>query len=445
MTFEVINEIPVVPGAAVHVYQHGWQTWSPTGCFSIDSAPPRPDRAWQQIMRFRPETPAPDGVFQGEGLLIVLPGDGSAVVHVAPAPQVEVASIRATVVAERIVVSADGAVDVRTEHADSDDNALAAALEAVGDGLGAASDARVAAAPTVWCSWYQYFLEVAEADILENLRAIDALELPVDVVQIDDGWEAGIGDWLDLSSRFSSTRALADQIRAAGHRPGLWLAPFIVGADSETARAHPEWLVGDAGWNWDQRLHGLDLTHPGARDYLRRVFTGLREQGFDYVKLDFLYGGAIPGPRHDDCSPVQAYRSGLALVRQALGDDAFVVACGAPVLPSVGLVDAMRVSADTYNPEDLDNGQDVLRGRAALEARAWQQGRLWINDPDCVVARPRFAQRAEWADLAQRWGGLRSFSDRIADLDDWGVRRVRTLLQSGGTADPFETLPGLLP
>jgi len=49
---------------------------------------------------------------------------------------------------------------------------------------------------------------VTAADIEENVAAIDERELPVDVIQVDDGWHSGIGDWLTLSGRFSSLEAL---------------------------------------------------------------------------------------------------------------------------------------------------------------------------------------------------------------------------------------------
>jgi alpha-galactosidase len=34
-------------------------------------------------------------------------------------------------------------------------------------------------------------------------------------------------------------------------------------------------------------------------------------------------------------------------------------------------------------------------------------------------------------------GGLRSFSDRVGELDDWGMDTVRALLAGGGTANVF--------
>ena len=39
-----------------------------------------------------------------------------------------------------------------------------------------------------------------------------------------------------------------------------------------------------------------------------------------------------------DVTPIQAYREGMRVIRKAAGDD-FVLACGAPLLPSAGLVD----------------------------------------------------------------------------------------------------------
>ena len=186
-----------------------------------------------------------------------------------------------------------------------------------------------------------------------------------------------------------------------------------------------------------QDLLGLDLTHPGARAYLSSVFGRLREAGFDYFKLDFLFTGALDTARHEDLNAVGAYRSGLALIREAVGPGSYLLGCGAPMLPSVGLVDAMRVSPDTYHPADTEDDQRSLRGRACVVARAWQHGRFWVNDADCLVARPSFAGRREWAEVVERYSGLRSVSDRIAELDDWGMQTTRRLLATAPPPTPF--------
>jgi alpha-galactosidase len=306
----------------------------------------------------------------------------------------------------------------------------ASALDEFGRRFAAAAGARAQPRPPrVWCTWYQYFEEVHASDVIENLQAIESEALPVDVVQIDDGWSLGTGEWTALNPRFGSLAGTVAAIRESGRRAGIWAAPFSVGASSSVATTHSDWLVGPAGHNWGDDLRGLDLTHPGVRDYLVEVFTAIRELGIDYVKLDFLYAGAIPGTRWDaSASPISAYRSGLELIREVLGDDAFLLGCGAPILPSVGLVDAMRVSGDTFH-EGGEDGSQGLRGRMSLESRAWQHGRFWINDPDCLVARPEFALRDEWADVVLAAPGIRGFSDRIAGLDDHGRELVRLLLE----------------
>src|SRR5205823_10519209 len=163
-----------------------------------------------------------------------------------------------------------------------------------------------------------------------------------------DGWQAEIGDWLALSDRFSSLAGLVDRIRAAGRRAGIWVAPFLAGARSRLAAEYPDWLVAgaDAGHNWDQDLYALDITHPGAAAYLREVFGWLGDLGIDYFKVDFCYAGALEGRRAADLTALAAYRQGMALLREAMGPAAFLLGSGAPILPSVGLVDAMRVSPD---------------------------------------------------------------------------------------------------
>ena len=425
-----VDELRVDP-AAVRTYAEGWQSWSPTTWADWGTVH-RPEQAWQQAMRFRPGTVlAADGV-QGEGLLVVDPGNGDPVRTYAAASATEhVPSVRAVLVEDRLLVSADGDVEVSSAPDP------VTALTSFGDAFATrARSAPLQPAPRVWCSWYRYFEEVTAQDVLADLASIEQSDLPVDVVQVDDGWSMGIGEWTRPAPRFGALPPLVDAVRATGRRVGIWLAPFVVGADTALARHHPDWLTGDAGCNWGQDLRGLDLTHPGVRELLFTTVRGLCDLGIDYVKLDFLYAGAVPGRRHEDVSAVAAYRSGLALLRDAAGPDAFLVGCGAPILPSVGLLDAMRVSPDTFH-EGGEDGSTGLRGRMSLVARAWQQGRFWVNDPDCLVVRPSYSQREAWARTVEEYGGMRSCSDRISELDDWGLETTRRVLATAPGPAPF--------
>ena len=428
----VVDEVPVDPARA-RVYAEGWQSWSPATWYPAGATGLRPDEEWQHTMRFRPGTEISAEGLQGEGLLAVDPGDGSDVRCYGTTSPVDVPTITSTLVDERVVVRSTGAV-ASSAAADAE-SALAAYAGTFAQRAGSTPPTG-APPPAVWCSWYRYFEEITAADVLENLRAIDQHGLVVDVVQVDDGWSPGLGEGLVVADRFGSLDAVVEEVRAAGRRVGIWVAPFVVGARTTLATEHPHWVIGDAGRNWGDDLVGLDLTHPGVLDLLAETFTALVDRGVDYFKLDFLYGGAVPGRRLEDMTGDEAYRSGLSLIREVVGPDVLLVGCGAPLLPSVGLVDAMRVSPDTFH-EGGEDGSHGLRGLMPLAARAWQQGRFWVNDPDCLVARPSYAERDRWADAVEAFGGLASFSDRVGELDDHGLEQVRDLLARGSTAEPF--------
>ena len=417
----LVDEVEVDPQRA-RVYAEGWQSWSPATWYPVGARGLRPDEDWQHTIRFRPGTALSPHGLQAEGVLVVDPGTGAPARCYGAAGPVDVPTLVATLVDDRVLVHSSGPLETTSaEEAE-------AALAAYADRFAAVAGVVLPPPPTVWCSWYRYFEQVTADEVRADLRGFDDHDLVVDVVQVDDGWSTGLGEGLRESEHFGPLPALVDDIRATGRRVGLWLAPFLIGAHTTLATEHPDWLTGPAGRNWGDDLAGLDPDHPGVLDLLASTFERLVDLGADYFKLDFLYGGAL--------ASTEAYRSGLSLIREVVGPDVYLVGCGAPLLPSVGLVDAMRVSPDTFHEGGEDGGHG-LRGLMPLAARAWLHGRLWTNDPDCVVARPSYADRERWASSAERFGGLRSFSDRVEELDDWGLATVRDLLADGGSASPF--------
>src|SRR6266496_1218882 len=323
-----VAEVAVDPARGL-VYEHGWQSWSPATCYRLGQPPYRPSSEDRRVMNYRPDRRAPEDAYQGEGLLAVDPNDGTDI-HVIGVESAtdRVASVRAVVRGGRVVVSADGEVRHHTfPGAAGLDQALGRWAERF---AGANGVTALRPAPTIWSSWYQYFDEVTQADVVAR-------------------------------------------IRERGRRPGIWVAPFLVGPDSEVARQHPDWLVSDvdAGVNWGQRLGVLDVTHGGAEAYLRQVFGELRDMGVDFYKIDFVYAGALTGRRAaPSLGGVTAYQHGLSMIREAIGPDAYLLACGAPILPSVGLVDAMRVGPDTaphYEPVGGDMSQPSQRAAIRSE------------------------------------------------------------------------------
>lgn len=419
--------------AETFVYEHGWQSWSPAGLYPGDlTNSPRPQRHIWQTMAFRPEIPAPASGFQGEGLLIVVNADLTAEVFMSPEPDIAVASIRAREVDGRLVVSANDPVSHFTA------SSLSAGLAAVAKSLAG----RLVTTPIKnlgpgWCSWYTYWNKVTADDIVANLDVINSEELPIEVVQIDDGYQSEIGDWLTDRPSFGNLSEVAQRILDTGRVPGIWTAPFLVGVNSKIAAQHPEWLVDGAiacEHHWGQQVRVLDVTHPEAAEHLLTVYATLRKRGFAFHKIDFIYAGAMLGGRHEDVSPIEAYRRGLSIVREGVGSDAVILGCGAPMLSSIGLVDAMRISPDVmpnWEPDLGDISQPAMRSAlAAGRARAWMHGRFWVNDPDCVLVRPEVERPAPWWHYLSELRGLAVSSDPLPTLDAAHLEHTRELMVS---------------
>jgi alpha-galactosidase len=212
-----------VDGESAMVYEHGWQSWSPSGCYPLGTRPQRPSTENSRVMNWRQEKQPAAEAFWGEGLMAIDPGDGSGIAIFAAAPAADPApSIRADVHGSEVVVSADGPVVQTTDtRASSISDALGHWAGWYASAVGVALRRRT---PTAWCSWYHYLAHVNHDDILENLAAMDRLGLDVDVVQIDDGYQAQIGDWLSVSDRFGSLQAVVADIRQSGRRAGMGCA-----------------------------------------------------------------------------------------------------------------------------------------------------------------------------------------------------------------------------
>lgn len=260
--------------------------------------------------------------------------------------------------------------------------------------------------PTGWCSWYYFFADVTQEDVLSNLRYIAAHrdKYPLRYVQIDDGYQKHWGDWLETSNKFpDGMAALAAKIKELGFVPGLWLAPFVASPASELARAHPDWLVRNLrgekllveGWGPESPWHVLDGTHPAVQDHLEKLArTVVQDWGYEYLKLDAMDKGAPAGALFADrrATRVEAYRRGFEAIRRGAGR-AFILGCNALFGPSVGLADGMRVSMDVG---PVWGNSEGVNARSALRSaiRRWFFHRkTWWNDPDCLIVRGPEGQR----------------------------------------------------
>ena len=346
----------------------------------------------------------------------------------------------------KVKLAANGSLEAFSEwlparpvRPDGDSATLRIAYLPDGDGLAALSAAatpassvdreRIAAlaVPTGWCSWYELGPDVTEADVVANVDFCAAHfdRRSLRYIQLDDGYQRAAGNW-DTNPKFPhGHRWLTDRIHASGFQAGLWIAPFAVAEQSDVASMNPGWLLKtappdssavlvDTRAPWGGRIFALDGAHPGVQQWLydlaRRV---VREWGYDYLKIDFLHWATVGAAHYGGLTHAEAYRHGLAAIRDGLGSEAFLLGCGAPVQHAAGLVNGMRIGNDV----DANWGGIQEPARAAA-LRSFYNRSVWLNDPDCLVVRPPLTldEARVWASIVAVSGGMTILSDNLPKL-----------------------------
>ena len=452
-------------------YSNGWQSWSPTGWYAGDGKMKMSKlRGLQTPMINNPGTPMPKMKGQFSSDMFAVVGDriartgfvvgflsqkeqfGSIAVHFQPPGWLAMwANCDEVRLDPGKTISTDWAVfnPVLLDHRDPLDKYLEAVARENDVTLPAES-------PVGWCSWYHFYTHLSEKDVQANLKAILEQQetLPIQLVQIDDGFESQIGDWFTFTPEFpNGVKPLAEEISREGLIPGLWLAPFIVHPRSQLAKQHPDWLLRtkngrlvNAGFVWNVLDTALDLTVPEALEYACSVVrTASAEWGYPYLKLDFLYAAALKGCYKDPTvTRAQVLRRGMEAIREAVGKDVTILGCGAPLGSMLGLIDANRIGADVSgywepnfngigaffkNEPAMPSARNSIRNiltRAALHQH-W-----WINDPDCLLIRPdtklTLAEVQSLAAAISLTGGSLLVSDNLPKLPAERLRIAEVLL-----------------
>ena len=327
---------------------------------------------------------------------------------------------------------------------------------------------------TGYCSWYYYYKDVTQQHMLENVAALAANRSPyaAEYVQLDDGYQTFQGDWLDQRDAWPvPLREVAAKIVDGGMKAGIWTMPPAASTASRVYREHPDWFVKNErgetatlpGWSPppDNVWACLDSTVPEAREHIAEIFRTFRSWGITYFKMDGLYFGFQRGIRRDpDATSVSAYRLLLKTIREAV-PDALLMACSAPFLPTLGLVDNARVSNDTsryfrtygrrgpYNaPQPC--GCSIEDAFHVSMANFWCFDRWFRADPDVVMARQdnAFTTRGE-AKISVLGGimtGVSFTSDHLGTISPERnalLAKTQNLRMRG--ARPLRSIPNIWP
>lgn len=332
-------------------------------------------------------------------------------------------------------------------------------------------------AVTNWSSWYYYYTHPEPQYIYANLDFIannPELKERIDVFQLDDGWfqtdpdqmDETFGDYESGYRYPNGMKNFADDIKERGMIPGLWVAPFKIGTQSKLYKNHPDYMVQKDG----KATNILDVTNPDSKKCISDLFNKLtKDWGFEYLKIDFIGATLIPrdNTKYSKVDPsittVQAYREAIQLIRNAVGEETYLLGCGAPITNSVGLFDGMRIGHDIsswyfVNYKDSINRDygfiSIKLGANQTIWRNWMQRKSWQNDPDCMVVRdygspfeiqrhaqlfpwtkgiPKglsYEEAKLWSDITWFTGGVNSLSTDLERLKKQSPDRYELILKS---------------
>ncbi|CUI44375.1 alpha-galactosidase [Cognatishimia activa] len=120
---------------------------------------------------------------------------------------------------------------------------------------------------------------------------------------LDDGWfgkrdddTTSLADWqIDPRKYPEGLTPLIDHVQSVGMRFGIWFEPEMINEDSDTYRAHPDWVLGKADQIRGRQQLVLNMALPEVQTYLFDCISAvLRDHDVDYVKWD--HNRVLPHP-----------------------------------------------------------------------------------------------------------------------------------------------------
>ncbi|MDB5227059.1 MAG: Alpha-galactosidase [Bacteroidota bacterium] len=289
-----------------------------------------------------------------------------------------------------------------------------------------------------WTSWYYYYTKISEKIIEENLESFAKNNIPIEIFQIDDGYQKAVGDWLNFNERFpNGLKNIVEKIHRHNIKAGLWLAPLTCEHNSFIVKDHPDWILKNdtgkflkIGFNplWSYWFYALDVYHPEVRAYLKKIFdTVLKDWNFDLVKLDFLYGVALIA--RNGKSRGQIMHDSMEFLRECV-EEKMILGCGVPLIAANGTTDYCRIGPDVHMDWDFKLLKWIrARERPSTQnaihntiSRRQLSGNWFLNDPDVFVLRKNknslsFEEKYSLLLANLLFGHLLFTSDNIGEYD----------------------------
>ncbi len=296
--------------------------------------------------------------------------------------------------------------------------------------------------PSGFCTWYYYYQHITEKEVMLNAKWIadNMKDYGATVVQVDDGWQAlrpdgrkGSRDWTGFDDTFPNGMAsLAEYIKSLGLTPGIWIAPHGQSNEEVVSKLPGVFILKPDGTSASRTWEGdwlVDPTSPQGRDYLRKLFETMRSWGYEYYKIDGQpivvneYRAHSQYMHKPGGNAEELYRETLDIMREAIGEESFLLGCWGMPVEGVGIMNGSRTGGDVVL--GWRGGFDVAL-RPTLQ-HFYLHNIVWYTDPDVMMLRAPLTldQARAWATLQGLTGQALLMSDRLPDLSEERVELMR--------------------
>ncbi|MDO4587241.1 MAG: alpha-galactosidase [Planctomycetia bacterium] len=314
---------------------------------------------------------------------------------------------------------------------------------------------RCPSAPTGWMSWNVYFDKATAEDNLAEARIGQKYLQPFGLEFWSiESWQ-GNSDQLPVSQFHNvnlevnerqfpdGMKKLADDIRALGFRPGIWMAPFGTGND-EFYQSHKNWFLhnsnGEPLGTWNGK-YTLDPTNPEVHEQWRKIFhTASQDWGYEFFKIDGMSAGPgycahffeDPNIRATFSDPdcPNSFESCVRTFREGIGPDRVFLACQGHVTgPEAEFADASRIGSDIVHPNTPVKWANILQQAGRTLNQIFTHNIVFFADPDTLLVNEALnIEEARTTTTIVSLPGQMMFSgDKLAELPP---ERMRLLQQT---------------
>lgn len=300
-----------------------------------------------------------------------------------------------------------------------------------------------------WNTWYYtYGKDMSADDVLRDARALAELAPPRGAARpfliIDEGWGAsadGAGPWMGGGARFPDMAGLADAMKKAGVRPGIWVRPLY------TTEAVP------ARWRCQRRVReGFSLLDPSVPEVLTHVRETIQRivgWGYELIKHDYTtadilgrWGFQMDADLTNDGwhfadrgrTTAEIILGFYSAIREAAGS-ALLIGCNTIGHLGAGLFEMQRVGDDNGTQWDRTRRMGVN----ALAFRMPQHNTFFAMDADCVTLGkdvPR-AMALQWLELLAASGTPLFVSAHPREIDNEMRTAIRRAFEIAARPQPI--------